>query len=566
MIRGFITKKAEPFNAPPKTLNRKLELKKKKHLGPNQIGPVEWEDTDEDGTQTMVTSLPATFVPAPGGYQGRVAGKQEKEPQKLTIGIDIDGVIADFQPVLMDLASEYVQIDEEDKRRYQVRDTEHGDKDLEHKVREEALTKGLVGSVPAMPGSVEKINGWYDSGHKIIILTAREEHWRPQTEEWLKKMGVKHHELILDDNKGPRAVKENIDIMIDDKPSNIEDLQKNGIKAYVFDRPWNQDVEAPRIQSWAKDYRGFTKLAPGRYVNFKPIEQRVVRFLEEQIAKLPANQQAPFTAVIHQFEQRTQPVDESEIMKFMGSVVDAQEKAAHKPSQESVGEEGFMIFPPGEGSEQERGEQMEPTEEYHGATGYVGEIQKLLDGLNAIPIAGWPQGYVGVEFDDEVLLINRLPLRISKETGRVGRGNAVFILPEEIDGMNWREYLQGYSRQEIRELIKEKSIEGTYMKRNNKRVLTLLENLQASYRGFTKFSASRWTLEDKKKIKDLYLKYRERGIPHHIIYKAAAELMGRSWRAIKQKLEAMYGLDEDLGAFKYEHWDQGKIDNTLQEL
>ena len=727
MIKSFVTKQAEPFNAPPKTKRRDIKKdKRKKQLGPNQIGPVEWEDTNENGTQTMVTSLPATFVPAPGGYQGRIAQQPERsweEPQKLVIGIDIDGVIADFQPVLMGLASEYVPISEEDKHIYKVKDTEHGDADLEHKVREEALTKGLVADAPTISGAVEKINGWYDSGHKIVILTAREEHWRDQTEEWLENIDLKHHELILDEDKGPRAVKEGIDIMIDDKPANIEDLQEHGVNAYVFDRPWNQDVDAPRIHSWAKerkgfckqavDYddskhedpdwwkqdpetgeypspdksevkhglldhltgkylevmseinraivkrewdpkrtfkqfqsdrdvgghflhnfmdnhaspqykehwrlvedvyrdlqdtmeweeairhfdnaiqeqvmlmgeagreeppsadeldswlegkiKGFTKIAPGPFQNFRPIEMKVVRYLEQEINKLPEDERSQYQAVVNKFRDRLQPVSKEEITKFLSAVIDAQGRAA-KPKFKPKAPEEFMIFPPAEGQPKEVTKEREPTEEYYGATGYIRTIQKLLEGLDTIPIAGWPQGYVAIEFGDEVLLINHLPMH--KGTGKAGGGNMVFILPGEIEGTNWREYLQGYSREEIKQLIKEKAISGAAMNRNNAQVLTLLENLQAGtgHKGFTKFSAPRWTTEQKNRLKDLYIKYRERDIPHHIIYKAAAELLDKSFLAIKQKLESMYDIDEDLGGHKYQHWDKDKIDNTIQDL
>jgi len=90
--------------------------------------------------------------------------------------------------------------------------------------------------------------------------------------------------------------------------------------------------------------------------------------------------------------------------------------------------------------------------------------------------------------------------------------------------------------------------------------------IAGTFRGFTKFSAPRWTTEEKNRLKDLYIKYRERGYPHHIIYKAVAHLLNKSWVAVKQKLETMYDIDNDLKPMKYEHWDKGRIDQMLQEL
>jgi len=45
--------------------------------------------------------------------------------------------------------------------------------------------------------SIAKVNQWFDQGHTICFFTARTEDHRSVTEEWLKKHGVKYHQLIL---------------------------------------------------------------------------------------------------------------------------------------------------------------------------------------------------------------------------------------------------------------------------------------------------------------------------------------------------------------------------------
>jgi len=92
------------------------------------------------------------------------------------------------------------------------------------------------------------------------------------------------------------------------------------------------------------------------------------------------------------------------------------------------------------------------------------------------------------------------------------------------------------------------------------------ETVKAEIKGFTKQAAPRWTPQQTERLKCLYLKWRDRGYPHHVIYKAAAQLLGRSFLATKQKLESMYGCDEELAPMKFEHWDQNKIDQTIQDL
>jgi hypothetical protein len=63
--------------------------------------------------------------------------------------------------------------------------------------------------------SIAKINEWYDHGHYICFFTARTEAHRKETETWLKRNSVRHHQVIF--NK-PRAVRGEEYHYIDDRP------------------------------------------------------------------------------------------------------------------------------------------------------------------------------------------------------------------------------------------------------------------------------------------------------------------------------------------------------------
>ena len=67
---------------------------------------------------------------------------------------------------------------------------------------------------------IEHLNGLYDSGNKIILMTARGAKsgidWTDFTKGQLGEWGIKYHELIM--NKKPHA-----DVFIDDRAINIED-------------------------------------------------------------------------------------------------------------------------------------------------------------------------------------------------------------------------------------------------------------------------------------------------------------------------------------------------------
>ena len=53
------------------------------------------------------------------------------------------------------------------------------------------------------PDSVKMVNKLYDEGHYVCFFTARTDEHRQVTEEWLKRYGVKHHQVIF--NK-PRKI------------------------------------------------------------------------------------------------------------------------------------------------------------------------------------------------------------------------------------------------------------------------------------------------------------------------------------------------------------------------
>ena len=84
---------------------------------------------------------------------------------------------------------------------------------------------------------VDEINRLYDSGHEIIIMTARGcvsgiDHY-DLTEDQLRKWGIKHHKLLM-------GIKPHAHIFIDDKGVSIDDWKtsipnKFGVLAGAFD-------------------------------------------------------------------------------------------------------------------------------------------------------------------------------------------------------------------------------------------------------------------------------------------------------------------------------------------
>ena len=365
-----------------------------------------------------------------------------KTAQKMTIGIDIDDVLADFHQVMWSLAEKYIPIDEEDKKQYVIQDTKHGSLDLRDKIMEEMYQKRLIANMPEIPGAVEQVNKWHDAGHKIVLITARSKGWEEQTKEWLDKVGLKYDKLIITNHqdKAKFAEDEGVNIFIDDSVNFLENMADKGIKVYVFDQPWNTELAVPRIRGWRKVKAG--QKAHG--LEMTPTGFQVSPIGYENVRKSP--------------DWRLEAA-EIELRRLMEKKRWSKEK--------------------------------------------IRAVIELLEGL-------------GEERAWQVIK-------------QLSKGDISAVIPT------------------IEEVSKK-------------------HNADVSIRSFTKFSSPRWSPEEKIRLKDLYLKYRQRGIPHHIIYKAAAYLLNKSWLAVKQKLESMYGLEDELKGMKFEHWDKNKIDQTIQDL
>ena len=126
----------------------------------------------------------------------------------------------------------------------------------------------LVVHLPAKIFAKEVINKLKQENNEIYIITARynNDKWFSEklkqdvegvTKRWLKDNGIYYDMLLFGvKNKGEICEKNQIDIMIEDDPKNLRDL--NGkTKVMVFDYPYNRNKEfdkLTRVYSWYDIY------------------------------------------------------------------------------------------------------------------------------------------------------------------------------------------------------------------------------------------------------------------------------------------------------------------------
>ena len=122
--------------------------------------------------------------------------------------------------------------------------------------------KKFVESVNPKPDAIETINKLHDEGHKIVLITSRDNfadvNAKVETEKWLKKQGLKYDELITDvSSKYQTCLKYNVELFIDDSYSNCMEMTSNGIKTLMVDAKYNynlNDEKIRRVYSWPEIY------------------------------------------------------------------------------------------------------------------------------------------------------------------------------------------------------------------------------------------------------------------------------------------------------------------------
>ena len=120
---------------------------------------------------------------------------------------------------------------------------------------------------PVRTFAAEVIEKLRQEGHKIFIITARNDYGMPKehygeeqeiTKKWLDSNNIKYEKLIFakDEDKLQQCIENEIQIMIEDSPNNIKRISEQ-IKVIKFDCNYNRDTNNENIitaYSWYHIY------------------------------------------------------------------------------------------------------------------------------------------------------------------------------------------------------------------------------------------------------------------------------------------------------------------------
>jgi len=190
------------------------------------------------------------------------------EKPKIVIGVDLDGVCADFYRRMREIAAEWFEksIDELPV------DVSYGlgewgvlDRNQYESLHRFAVTqRELFSSMEMVPGARKYLRRLSDDGYRIRIITHRlfihyfHASAVQQTVEWLDSRGIPYWDLCFMKEKEQVGA----DIYIEDTPANVLQLREKGLCTICFANSTNPHIEAPRASSWKEVYAMVRAYAP----------------------------------------------------------------------------------------------------------------------------------------------------------------------------------------------------------------------------------------------------------------------------------------------------------------
>ena len=180
-----------------------------------------------------------------------------QQPQ-FVLGVDLDGVVADFYAGLRPVAAEWLGSPVESLTSNVTWGVPEWNLEragsYEDLHRFAVTQRNLFGELEPIDGATATLRRLSARNIRIRIITHRlyikyfhEEAVR-QTTQWLERHGVPYWDLCFMKDKAAVGA----DLYIEDSPMNVEQLRADGHPTIVFSNSTNVNVGPPRADTWAE--------------------------------------------------------------------------------------------------------------------------------------------------------------------------------------------------------------------------------------------------------------------------------------------------------------------------
>jgi uncharacterized HAD superfamily protein len=186
-----------------------------------------------------------------------------KTQEKLNLGFDIDGVIADFSPSLIKTIKTNYGLN--------VKATDIYCFDLDivlgipHAEEEQLIAEVLKQDLPLNVGAKETLERLSREGHSIYLLTCRYGYLRDITQSWLKEKGVPYNELhLLTAGEKYLSNVAPLDLIAEDSLQEALGWATKVKTVLIYDQPWNKTLNVKnltkRVYNWTQIYDEVQKI------------------------------------------------------------------------------------------------------------------------------------------------------------------------------------------------------------------------------------------------------------------------------------------------------------------
>lgn len=182
------------------------------------------------------------------------------DSDQVVLGVDLDGVCADFYGRMREIAAEWFERSLEEL----TTDVSYGlpewgiEGDEYDSLHRFAVTeRDLFRTAPMIPGARRVLRQLSNEGYRIRIITHRlfiryfHELAVSQTIHWLDNHGIPYWDLCFMKEKDQVGA----DIYVEDSPGNVERLRGHGHYTICFANSTNRHIGVPRADSWDDVYR-----------------------------------------------------------------------------------------------------------------------------------------------------------------------------------------------------------------------------------------------------------------------------------------------------------------------
>ncbi|MCZ6863760.1 MAG: 5'-nucleotidase [Alphaproteobacteria bacterium] len=190
------------------------------------------------------------------------------KPEQIVLGVDLDGVCADFYGGIREVAAEWFERPLDDL----TEDVSYGllEWGIEDPAQYESLhrfavtARDLFRTIPMIPGARKVLRRLSHEKYRIRIITHRLfiQYFHAmavqQTIEWLDHHGIPYWDLCFMKEKDQVGA----NIYIEDSPKNVEQLRKRGYYAICFANSTNTEISDPRARDWEEVYKLIKRWRP----------------------------------------------------------------------------------------------------------------------------------------------------------------------------------------------------------------------------------------------------------------------------------------------------------------